>query len=132
MSKKVEKISTAIKATINTGNYENIVYSVGIDIAGFDSESAKEVQDAINFGRELCLENVMSYYNEVKQSPRTGETLVKTTDKKYLLLEERINKSENEEQLRTLAGKVEEIKDVEMHKVMQQKFNLKLISLKNE
>lgn len=132
MSEKVEKIRVNITQKINLGNYENIDYGLGVDIAGFNEESMQEVQDAIDFGRELCLKNVKSYYDEVKQSPREGATLSTTTDKEYLALEEKIQKAESEGQLRTLEQKVQEIKEVEMQKVMQQKFNLRLISLKNE
>lgn len=130
MSEKVEKIRINISQKMNLGNYETRDYSLGVDIVGFDPESAEEVQKAITFGRELCLEDVKRYYDLVKQSPREGAILTKTTDKKYLELEEKIQGAENEGQLRTLAQKVEEIEDVAMHKVMQQKFNLKLISLK--
>lgn len=119
-----------ITRKVNLGGYENIDYSLGIDIVGFDSKSAKKIQDAIDFGRELCLKDTTEYYKKVKQELSGGETLSEEVDETYLSLEKRINKSENEGQLRTLESKVQEIEDDKMQKIMQKKFNLKLIALK--
>jgi len=129
--KEVKKIKVNISRIVNIGGYENITYSLGIDIAGFDSKLATEVQEAIDFGRELCLEDVTKYYQRVKEGLSKGEALQATVDKQYLSLEKKLNSSENERQLRTLEKEIASIKDNEMQKVMQRKFNLKLISLKN-
>lgn len=131
MSKEVVKIKIGINQKMNLGNYETRDYYLGLEIEGFDKESLEEVQDAINFGRELCLDDVGEYYRKVKKGLLKGEELSEEVDKKYLDLEQRINNAENEEQLRTLEDKVTEIEDKKMQLVMQKKFNLKLISLKS-
>lgn len=122
---KVEKIKINIARKINLGGYENLDFSLGVDIVGFDNESTKKVQKAIDFGRELCLKDVNEFYKRIK-GDQGG------IDKKYVELEKKINASENEQQLRTLGDKVLKIEDKKMQKIMQKKFNLKLISLKDE
>lgn len=128
--KEVNKIKIGINQKINLGGYETRDYYVELEVAGFDKKSEEQVQEAIDFGRDLCLKNTSDYYNEVKEGLKKGVVLAKCIDKEFLDLEKKIDNSENEQQLRTLEEKIVSIKDKEMHKVMQKKFNLKLISLK--
>jgi len=127
---KVEKIKVEITQKINLGNFESKDYRLGVDIIGFDSESMESVQNAINFGRELCEKNTSAYYDEIKSNLSKPVALSKAVDKTLLELEKKINDIDNEGQLRSLIGKIEEIKDKDMQLVMQKKFNLKLIALK--
>ena len=130
MSKDVSKIKIGINQKINLGSYETRDYYLGVEIEGFNPKSEKDVQEAIDFGRELCLKDVSEYYKKVKKELSKGESLSKECDDVYLSIEKKINSSENEEQLRSLADKISSIEDEKMQKIMQKKFNLKLISFK--
>ena len=130
MSKKVDKIKVVISQKMNLGNYETRDYTLGLNISGFDPESKEEIKKTIDFGRELCLEDVAEYYQKVKGGLQKGEPLDKGTDEKYLALEKKIKESEGESQLKTLIPQIEKIEDKKMHLVMQKIFNLKLISFK--
>lgn len=129
---QVTKIKIGINQKINLGNYETRDYHLGLDIEGFNPESIKEVQDAINFGRELCLDETAQYYKIAKGELYETDALDKKAKKEYVDLEDKINSAINEKQLRILQSKVEKIKEIEMKKVMLKKFNIKLISLKND
>lgn len=130
MSKKVDKIKVVISQKMNLGNYETRDYTLGINISGFDPESKEEIKKTIDFGRELCLEDVSRYYKKVKDGLQQGEPLKKGADKKYLAIEEKIKKSEGESQLKTLIPQIKGIEDKKMQLVIQKIFNLKLISFK--
>ena len=127
---KVDQVKVNIARKINIGSYENIDYGAEITISGFDGKDLKKVKDALKFGRDICAEDVSSYYKKIKSELEKGEPLSDDIDKKYLDLEKRIRSSENEEQLRTLEDSVMGIEDDSTQKKMSKLFNLRLIALR--
>jgi len=130
MSIETKKIKVGITQKMNLGNYETQDYYLGIEIEGFNPESAAEVQDAIDYGRDLCFKNISEYYEHVRGEKLRSIAEDKSKDVKVLSLESKIKVAENEDELRKLEDDIKDVEDDKLRKILLKKFNLKLISLK--
>jgi len=130
MYNKVKKIKINITQKMNLGNYESRDYTVGLEIEGFAPASAEKVQEAIDFGRELCLKDVGDYYRKVKNGLQAGEKLAEEAGQVYLDLEKKIADASSEKDLRALTTEVTKIDDKKVYNVISKQFNLRLLALK--
>jgi len=130
MSVETKKIKIGITQKMNLGNYETQDYYIGLEIEGFNPQSSAEVQDAIDYGRGLCFKNISEYYEHVRGEKLKSISEEKKKNKKVLSLEDKIESATTEKELRDAEEEVLEIEDVKLKKLLLKKYNLKLISLK--
>ena len=127
---KVNKIKVSITQKMNLGNYETQDYSIGLEIEGFNPEVEDEVQDAIDYGRDLCFKNIEEYYERVKGSQLSILSKNKEKDRAAISLSNKINAAETVEELEKLRDDVKSVKDEKAAKIVSRNYNLKMISLK--
>ena len=132
MNDKISKIKVNISQKMNLGNYETRDYIIGLEIEGFDNSSKEKIQEAIDFGRDICTTEAGEYYRKVKNRLDVAGAKQGVTDSKYAALETRIQAAGNEDELRSLTEEVTAIEDEKDRNAIQKLFNIKLIQTRTK